>query len=67
MRFATMTRPAKTAPEGLRWGLIKVSEEVITTHKGDPFGNSPEAFHGKTVVMKKGTIARWAWVLKECE
>jgi len=65
MRFITKGRPLPPAPEGTRWGLIKVSEEVIVSHKGDPFGDNPEPFYGKTVMMKKGTIARWVWVLKE--
>ena len=64
MRFITKRRPLPPAPEGTRWGLIKVSEEVIISHKGDPFGDSPIP-DGKTVMMKKGTIARWVWVLKE--
>lgn len=65
MRFITKRRPLPPAPEGTRWGLIKVSEEVIISHKGDPFGDNPAPFYGKTVMMKKGTIARWVWVLKE--
>lgn len=64
MKFMSKGRPAEIAPEGYRWGLLQVSEEVIISHKDNPFGREKDIC-GKTVMMKKGTVARWVWVLKE--